>query len=273
MAGVAGVRFIKAGRIFYYDPGDTQLGLSDHVVARTDQGEELGYVVIAPGQVIASKFKGPLQPIVRKATPEDIQNRDGLKARAQEALAEVRALSRQFNLPMKAVDAFFTLDGAKLTVTYTSEDRVDYRELLDRLGDRRQVQIEMRQIGPRDETKALGGLGRCGRELCCATWLTEFAPITMKMAKEQNLPLSPPGLAGICGKLRCCLRYEYEQYRELRRGLPRIGSTVNTPEGPGTVVVGHPLKQTITVRLESGAWTEVPMEQVQAGSAPQQNAI
>jgi len=263
MAGVVGVRFVKAGKVFYYDPGDAALDVNDYAVVSTDQGEELGYVIIAPGQVIMSKFKGPLPPIVRRASPEDIQNRDRLKAQAQEALAECKAMVRELNLAMKPVDAQLTLDGGRLTITYASDDRVDFREVQRRLGDHYRSRIELRQIGPRDETKILDGVGRCGRTLCCSTWLVEFAPVTMKMAKEQNLPLSPPGLAGVCGKLRCCLRYEYEQYRELRRGLPKIGSTVMTANGPATVVVGHPLKQTITVRLESGAWAEVPMDELQ----------
>ncbi len=268
MGGVVGVRLVKAGKIHYFNPGDAQLDVNGYVVLETDQGLEMGWVVIAPSQVVMSKIKGELPPIVRMATPEDLQSRDRLKAQAQEALTECRQHARDLKLDMKALDAYFTLDGARLVISYASEEKGETRDLLRLLGQGRSLRIEFRQVGPRDETKILGGLGRCGRELCCATWLTEFQPISMKMAKEQDLPLSPPGLAGVCGRLRCCLRYEYEMYRELKKGLPRIGARVTTPGGVGVVVVGHPLKQTITIRLEeTGAWTEVPMADVQPAGA------
>ncbi len=266
MAGVVGIRFARAGKIQYFDPGDEELGLSDYVVVESERGEELGYVAIAPDQVIMSKFKSAPPPIVRRASPEDVQARDRLVDDANNALLESKSLVRELGLDMKPVDARFNLDGSQLTINYTSDDRVDFRNLLKRLGRNLQTRVELRQIGPRDATKSLGGMGRCGRELCCSTWLVEFQPVTMRMAKEQDLPLSPPGLAGVCGRLRCCLRYEYEQYRELKRGLPKIGSKIDTPQGAATVVVGHPLKQTITVRLESGAWTELAMADLETAA-------
>jgi len=272
MSGVLGVRFVKAGKIQYCDPGEEKVEANGYVVVETDQGLELGQVVIAPDQVLMSKIKGELPPITRVATPEDIAERDRLKVEAQAMLEEAREASRDMTARMKMVDARFTLDGAKLVITYTADDKTDFRSLLGKLGKDRGFEIEFRQVGPRDETKILGGLGRCGRELCCSTWLTEFAPISMKMAKEQDLPLSPPGLAGVCGRLRCCLRYEYDQYRELKRGLPRIGARVSTSHGEAVVVVGHPLKQTVTVRVEeTGTWVEVPMSEVErpAAEAPE----
>ncbi len=263
MGGVVGVRFAKAGKILNYDAGDEDFDLNEYVVVETEVGLELGYVVITPNQVVMAKFKGQPPPIVRRATPEDVQERDRLKSRAQEISSQCRELIQELGLKMKPVEAVFTLDGQHLVISYTAEDRVDFRQLLRRLGRTVQAKVELRQIGPRDQTKVMDGLGRCGRTLCCSTWLVEFQPVTMKMAKEQDLPLSPPGLAGVCGRLRCCLRYEYDQYRELKRGLPKIGSTVETEHGPAVVVVGHPLKQTITVRLQSGAWTEVSMDALQ----------
>ncbi|MBI3742818.1 MAG: stage 0 sporulation family protein [Chloroflexi bacterium] len=268
MAGVVGVRFNKAGKVSYYDPGDAELISNDYVVVQTDAGDEVAYVIIAPGQVITSKFKGPLTRIARKATPEDLRNRDRLKAKADALAQAARDAAHEMNLPMKIVSAGYTLDGQKVFITYTSEDRIDFRDLLRRIGGPAEARIEMRQVGPRDEAKAQGGMGRCGRELCCSTWLTEFQPVTMKMAKEQDLPLSPPGLAGMCGRLRCCLRYEYETYRELRSTLPKIGARVATAQGEGVVVVGHPLKQTVTIRLEEGNWAEVPMTEVEIRSSP-----
>ena len=263
MGGVVGARFAKAGKILNYDAGDEEFELNEYVVVETQVGLELGYVVITPSQVVMTKFKGPLPPIERRATPEDVQQRDQLKARAQEVSNTCRELVKELELPMKPVDALFTLDGQHLVISYTADDRVDFRQLLRRLGRTVQAKVELRQIGPRDQTKIMDGLGRCGRTLCCSTWLVEFQPVTMKMAKEQDLPLSPPGLAGVCGRLRCCLRYEYDQYRELKRGLPKIGSTVQTEHGPAVVVVGHPLKQTITVRLETGAWIDLSMDELQ----------
>ena len=262
MAGVVGIRLTKAGKIQYFDPGDEELDLNDYVVVDTERGEELAYVAIAPSQVIMSKFKSAPPPIVRRASREDIDERDRLRAEADKVFQECKSMVREMRLEMKPVDALFTLDGNKLTISYTSDNRVDFRELLQRLGRQVRARVELRQIGPRDETKKVGGMGRCGRELCCSTWLVEFQPVSMRMAKEQDLPLSPAGLAGVCGRLRCCLRYEYEQYRELKRGLPKIGSKVETEKGPATVVVGHPLKQTITVRLEDGTWTELPMTEL-----------
>ena len=263
MSGVVGVRFARAGKIYYFDPGEEGLEVNDHLVVEMDQGLELGYVVIAPHQVIMAKVRESLPPIARKATNEDLESRDRLGGQAQEALSECRELVREMVLEMKPVDAHHTLDESRLIISFTAEERVDFRELLLRLGQGRQAKVELRQIGPRDETKIMGGFGRCGRELCCSTWLTEFQPISIKMAREQDLPLSPPGLAGVCGRLRCCLRYEYEQYRELKRGLPKIGARVATSQGEAVVVVGHPLKQTITVHLEDGGWVEVPMAELE----------
>ena len=263
MSGTVGVRFTKAGKIQYFDPGeDEDIDIDEYAVAETDRGLEVGWVVIAPKQVVMSKTKGPLPMLTRRATPDDLRTRDALKAKGAEVLQQCKELIAEFSLDMKPVEATFALDEARLTVTYTADERVDFRQLLRTLGRDMQAKIELRQIGPRDQAKVVDGMGRCGRTLCCSTWLTEFQPVTMKMAKEQALPLSPPGLAGQCGRLRCCLRYEYEQYRELKRGLPKIGTKVETSHGEAVVVVGHPLKQTVTVRLETGSWVEVPMDEL-----------
>ncbi len=268
MSGVVGVRFVRAGKIHYCDPGVAELEVNNFVVVETTHGLELGTVVISPDQVIMSKVRGDeLPPVVRQATAEDIEGRDRLKEKAQDVMVRCREMVREMKLELKPVDAYFTLDSSRLIVSYTAEERVDHRSLQGKLRQEYGSKVDLREVGPRDQTKLMGGIGRCGRSLCCSTWLTEFSPISMKMAKEQDLPLSPPGLAGVCGRLRCCLRYEYEQYRELKRTLPKIGARVTTAHGDAVVVVGHPLKQTITVRLETGSWVEVSMEELETASA------
>ena len=262
MSGTMGVRFAKAGKVQYFDPADEEFETNDYVVAETGNGIEIGWVVIAPDQVVMAKFKETLPTVMRKASPEDLHSRDRLAKRAEELIRDTKEMVDEMRLDMKAVQAIFSLDEANVVVTYTSDDRVDFRQLLRRLGRKANAKVELRQVGPRDQAKVVDGMGRCGRTLCCSTWLTEFSPVTMKMAKEQDLPLSPPGLAGQCGRLRCCLRFEYEQYRELKRGLPKIGATVKTSHGNAVVVVGHPLKQSVTVRMEEGGWTEIPMAEL-----------
>lgn len=268
MSGVVGVRLTRAGKIHYFNPGDARPAVNQPVVIETEQGLELGHVAIAPDQVVMAKIKGELPGIVRVAQPDDLATRDRLAAQSKDLLEQCRWLVQSFRLEMKPLEAHFTLEGSRVIISYASEEKPDLRRLHEELGRKCDARIEFRMVGPRDETKIIGGLGRCGRGLCCATWLSDFQPISMKMAKEQDLPLSPPGLAGVCGRLRCCLRYEWEQYRELKKGLPKTGSRVTTSHGEGVVVVGHPLKQTITVRIEeSGIWVEVPIADLQQPQA------
>ncbi|MBF8266573.1 MAG: hypothetical protein HW388_81 [Dehalococcoidia bacterium] len=262
MSRVVGVRFQRAGRVQYFDPGDVEIKVNDQVVVETDKGLEIALVVIAPSQVVYSEIKEPLKPITRKATQGDVHRGGELKARASEALVLAKEQASALNLPMKFTDAGYTLDGGRLVIQFTADGRVDFRALLYQLVQRYRVKVELRQIGPRDEAKALGGLGRCGQVLCCARWLTEFCPITVKMAKEQALPISAENLAGNCGRLRCCLRYEYEEYVKMNRELPRIGEWVMSPYGRARVVVGHPLKSAVSILLESQATVEIPVSQV-----------
>ncbi|MBI2856377.1 MAG: stage 0 sporulation family protein [Chloroflexi bacterium] len=262
MAKVIGVRFQRAGKVSYYDPGDLEVRLLDHVVVETDNGLELAWVVISPDQVVYSEVKEPLKPVLRKATEEDLQRGEDLRAKAATALATTKELANSLNVPMRITDAAYTLDGGRLVVQYTAEGRVDFRELLHQTVRQLRVKVQLRQIGPRDEAKVLGGLGRCGQVLCCARWLTVFSPITMKMAKEQSLPLGAENLAGQCGRLRCCLRYEYEQYVSMNKDLPRIGEWVMSPHGRAKVIVGHPLKNAVSILLESQAMVEIPISDI-----------
>ncbi len=223
---------------------------------------ELGHVVIAPKQVLAEEVTEPLAPVVRKAEPEDIKRDEELEAKAEEALIECGKLISELQLPMKLLSADYSLDGSRLTFLFSAEERVDFRELVRRLSDRFKVRIELRQVGSRDEAKLIGGFGRCGRNLCCASFLDEFTPVSIKMAKEQELPLNPMKISGACGRLMCCLSYESEQYRAMKEKLPKVGQRVTTHSGEATVTGRNPLKGTVLVDLESGATVELPLSEV-----------
>lgn len=262
---VVGIRFKKAGKIAYFDPAGLDLRVGDMVVAETAHGLEVGRVAIGPDQIVFSEFKEPLSPVARKATPEDLARRDDLQKKASEAFGVCKSKASGLGLPMKMLEAEYTLDESRLTFYFTADNRVDFRNLLRELNTSFQSRVDLRQVGARDSTKAIGGIGVCGRELCCSSWLVEFSPVSMRMAKEQGLPLNPSNLAGSCGRLRCCLRYEYETYRQTNQRFPKIGERVTTPDGVGVVVVGHPVKETVSVRFhdqEKDTVVEVPLSQI-----------
>jgi len=262
MAEIVGVRFKRAGKVYYFDPAGIDLKENDYVVVETTRGLELGQVVIAPQQVLASDVEKPLKPVVRKAEPEDIKRAQELEAKEREALVECGNLINKLNLPMKLLSAEYNLDGNRLTLYFSAAERVDFRELVRELAKRLKVRVEMRQTGPRDESKLMGGIGRCGRLLCCATFLSEFAPVSIKMAKEQDLPLNPMKISGVCGRLMCCLVYENEQYHLMKEKLPKKGEIVSTPMGTAKVVGSNPLKETVSVELESEATVELPLSEI-----------
>lgn len=262
MANIVGVRFKRACRVYYFDPAGLSLEVNDYVVVDTARGTELGQVVIAPRQVLDSELTEPLKPIIRKAEPEDLTHSEESEAKEKEAMAECAAMIARLNLPMKLRSAQYNLDRSRLTFYFTAGDRVDFRELVRELTARFKTRVELRQIGPRDETKIVGGFGRCGRPLCCVSFLSEFAPVSIKMAKEQDLPLNPMKISGTCGRLLCCLTYENEQYKELKAKLPRKGQPVTTSLGPATVIGCNPLTQTVLVELESQATVELPVNEI-----------
>ncbi len=262
MAEIVGVRFKRAGRVYYFDPADIELKVSDHVVVKTTRGLELGQVVIAPEQVLASEIEVPLKPVVRKAEPEDIERAQEFKENEREALSECGKLIAKLNLPMKLLSAEYNFDGSRLTFFFSAAERVDFRELLRELAKRFKTRVQLRQVGPRDETKLIGGFGRCGRPLCCMSFLSEFAPVSIKMAKSQDLPLNPMKISGVCGRLLCCLTYENEQYQAMKEKLPKKGQRVSTASGVATVVGGNPLKETVLVKLESEATLELPLSEI-----------
>jgi cell fate regulator YaaT (PSP1 superfamily) len=262
MAEIAGIRFKRTGKVYYFDATGIQLAVGDYAVVKTARGVELGHVVIAPGQIIASQVEEPLSPVLRKATPEDIKQSEELAAKEEEALIECGKMIGELKLPMKLLAAEYNLDSSRLTFSFSAEERVDFRELVRRLSGKFKVRVELRQVGSRDEAKLVGGFGRCGRQLCCSSFLTEFSPVSIKMAKEQDLPLNPMKISGSCGRLMCCLAYENEQYKAMKDKMPKNGQRVSTPSGEATVVGSNAIKETVVVELDSEATVELPLDQV-----------
>ena len=262
MADIVGVRFKRAGKVYYFDPAGIDLEVNDYVVVETARGLELGQVVISPGQVLASDVEKPLKSVVRKAEPEDIEHAQELEAKERGALAECGKLIDKLNLSMKLLSAEYNLDGSRLTLYFSAAERVDFRELVRELAKRLKVRVEMRQTGPRDEAKLMGGCGRCGRPLCCTSFLSKFDPVSMRMAKDQGLPLNPMKISGVCGRLMCCLVYENEQYQIMKGKLPKNGQRVSTAMGIAKVIDSNPLKETVVVELENEATAELPLSEI-----------
>lgn len=260
MADIVGVRFRKAGKVYHFDPAGLELDTGDFVIVDTVRGQEMGQVVIKIAQ--ENENNKNLKTVVRKATDEDIENANKLRAKEKEALDECDKLVSKMELPMKLISAEYGYDGNRLTIYFGSEGRVDFRELVRELSRKMKARVEMRQVGPRDEAKMIGGFGRCGRPLCCTGFLSEFSPVSIKMAKEQDLPLNPMKISGVCGRLLCCLGFECEQYRAMKQEMPRNGERISTETGMATVVGGNPLKGMVLVELESGARVEIPVPEV-----------
>ena len=266
---IVGVRFKRVSKTYYFDPGSFELKMNEQVVVETARGTELGQVVIPPKEVADSEVPEPLKPVIRKAEPDDFKKAKDFEAREKEALVEGAKLVEKLNLPMKLISADFNLDGSRVTVYFTAEERVDFRELVREMAGRLRARVELRQVGPRDEAKLIGGYGRCGRSLCCGTFLGDLAPVSMKMAKDQGLPLNPMKISGCCGRLMCCLGYECQQYRDMRKTLPREGQRVTTSSGAGKVVGVNPLLESVVVLLDdSQASVELPAAEVKAEGRP-----
>ncbi len=262
MPEIAGVRFHQAGKVYYFDAAGIPLEVNNDVVVETSRGQELAKVVISPKQVIFSEITEPLKPIIRKAQAEDIEKAQQQQEKATNAIAKCRELVEKFNLPMKPISAQYNLDGSHLTIFFSAEKRVDFRELVRELSRNLKTHVELRQVGARDEAKLIGGLGKCGFPLCCTTFLSEFEPVSIKMAKEQDIALNPMKTSGICGRLLCCLGYEYEQYRAMKEKMPPLRQEVSTALGNAKVVSCNPLKETVTVELETGVTVELPLSQI-----------
>ncbi|EFO79173.1 PSP1 domain-containing protein [Oscillochloris trichoides DG-6] len=256
MPVVITVRFKDSGKIYSFDPGDLELSQGDYVIVDTVRGLELARVIAGRQEVPESEIIGELKPVVRRAEASDLERQRLLHARHDEVLARCAEKIRDHNLPMNLVKAEYSFDGSRLTFYFTAEKRVDFRMLVRDLARTFKSRIELRQIGPRDEAKLLGGLGPCGRVLCCASFLPDYARVSIKMAKDQDLPLNPTKISGVCGRLLCCLSYEHDQYVEMRTELPRRGTWVQTPDGPGEVVSQHVLKQQLIVQLAGSGMIE-----------------
>jgi len=251
-----GVRFKGACPIHYYDTADLELELGQAVVGETEDGPRLGWVVVPP-QLRAAEPEEPPKPLLRLATEEDLAERQRLEERAQATLEAARHHIARLSLGMKPLVADYAIDGRQVTVSFTSEARADFRDLVRDLSREVGARVHMRQVGPRDAAKVTGGIGICGRPLCCATWLTSFPTVTIGLAKEQNLLPLPEKLSGLCGRLRCCLRYESPVYKELKANLPKRGQTFACPAGCGRVVGVNVIKQTVYLEMESRATVEV----------------
>jgi cell fate regulator YaaT (PSP1 superfamily) len=257
---IVGIRFKPATKIYYFDPaGLHDLCEGDYVLVETARARELGRVAIPPKEVPQEDIVGQLKPIVRRATPVDLANAQYNASREEQALQKCREKVVEYGLPIKVIQAEYNFDGSHLLFFFTSEQRVDFRALVRDLARAFHTRIELRQVGVRDEAKLIKGLGPCGRPLCCTTHLCEFIPVSIKMAKQQNLPLSPMEISGVCGRLLCCLTYENAHYQEARAKMPKKGEMVRTADGVGKVTGYNVLKETVQVQLDSGIVVEVSL--------------
>ncbi len=249
MVKVAGVKFRSAGKVYYFDPGELSLFAGEDVIVETARGIEFGTVALEVCLVEESSVVQPLKPILRKANDEDRVHHAENMAKKEKALSICQGKINNRKLEMKLVDVEYTFDNSKIIFYFTADGRVDFRDLVKDLASAFRMRIELRQIGVRDETKMIGGIGSCGRSLCCSSWLPEFAPVSIKMAKVQNLSLNPTKISGICGRLMCCLQYENDTYINLKQGMPEVGERVSTRDGKALVFDVNILENKIKTRL------------------------
>ena len=249
MASVVGVRFKKAGKIYYFDPGDLDLKCKTNIIVETARGVEFGRVVIEKREIPDDQVVNTLKPVLRIANEADLIHQKENERDAKDAMKKCIEKVEQHNMEMKIIDAEYTFDNNKIIFYFTADGRVDFRELVKELAAIFKTRIELRQIGVRDEAKCIGGLGTCGRPLCCRCFLGEFDLVSIKMAKDQNLSLNPTKISGLCGRLMCCLKYEQQSYDEARSNLPVEGSIVLTPKGEGKVTEINVLSKTLKVTV------------------------
>ena len=258
MPNVTGVRFRRAGKVYHFATGDlTDLQVGNWVIVETARGIEAGWVAVPPRGVVSQDLAASLKAILRRATAWDMTQLEFYRQQEAKALAQCRQKAAESKLPMKVIKAEYNFDGSHITFHFISEKRVDFRNLVRELASTFKARIELRQVGVRDEVKLMEGLGSCGRIACCVTHLTEFTPISIKMAKQQDLPLSPMEISGVCGRLLCCLSYENDYYVQAKARLPKPRDRVQTHFGRGKVTAVNVIKETLTVELENGAHVEV----------------
>jgi len=252
MIKVVGVRFKKAGKVYYFDPGYLNIHKGDYVVVETARGIEFGECVIDIKTIEEADIVTPLKSVLRIADKNDINKHKENKGKEAEALNICFKKIEEHELQMKLIDVEYTFDNNKVIFYFTADGRVDFRELVKDLATIFKTRIELRQIGVRDEAKMIGGLGPCGRSMCCSSFLGDFASVSIKMAKEQNLSLNPTKISGICGRLMCCLNYEQSTYEDIRKRLPKVGSIVETEDGTGEVVKNSTVKESVRVKIKIG---------------------
>lgn len=259
-----GVRFKEAGKIYYFDAGGFDLNVGNYVLVETSYGEDIARVVVAPDQVVASEIKETLKPVIRLAEPEDLRRASERKEKATKNMETAHQKVKEHGLDMRLVSGDYDLGGSELTFYFTAGERVDFRSLVKDLSSTFQAKVQLLQVGERDRAKMVDGIGRCGERLCCSSWLTSFPTVSIKMAKEQDLPLNPGKISGVCGRLLCCLTYEYEAYRKLRGTLPKVGTRLSTPAGEAKITGINVPKQMVTLLLtESMTTYEVPALELQ----------
>jgi len=256
---IVGIRFRPVGRIYHFDPQGQIYSTGQYVIVETVRGIEAGRVVIAAKKIAEGDLSEPLKPVLRVATEDELRMMLSFKGKEKEAVMICGERVSQHQLPMKLVEAEYTFDGSRLTFYFTAEERVDFRALVRDLAATFRTRIELRQIGARDQAKQQGGVGPCGKTLCCSSWITDFGVVSIKMAKEQGLPLNPSKISGVCGRLLCCLSYENDNYIQAKQQMPQIGSMLSTPSGTGKVVSVNVPKNAVEVMLESGMTIQVPV--------------
>ena len=258
MVEIVGVRFRSAGKVYFFDPGDAgELHQGSHVIVETARGTEMGHVVLGRKMIRDEEAVLPLKRVIRVANDQDVARWQQNAAREEEAYSVCNAKIKEHKLDMKLVDVEVTFDNSKILFYFTADGRIDFRELVKDLAAAFRTRIELRQIGVRDESKMMGGLGICGRELCCSSYLSDFHPVSIRMAKEQGLSLNPTKISGTCGRLMCCLKYEQGVYEDAMKRLPKPGALVQTPAGTGSVTEVNFLKEMVKVKFENGNEVEI----------------
>ncbi|MCE5204245.1 MAG: stage 0 sporulation family protein [Coriobacteriales bacterium] len=259
MPTVVGVRLRYAGKTLYFDPAGTEPGHGDHVIVETERGKEFGEVVLPPHEIAEQDVPPGLKPVVRIADESDIEKARELAASEAEAMETFRRLVNKHGLDMKPIGVETLFDESKMIFYFVAEERVDFRELVRDLASTFKSRVDMRQIGVRDEARLVGGLGHCGEQLCCVRFGGDFQPVSIRMAKEQDLPLNPLKISGLCGRLMCCLRYEYEAYKDFKQRAPRCGAPVEMPSGKGKVISLNTPRELVTIKVEDGSQMTVPL--------------
>ena len=265
MGKIIGVQFQKNGKLYYFDANGFEVRPGDYVIVDTVRGNDLGEVTMGPRESDEETWRTPLKKTIRIATEQDIQHSIENRQKEKDAFSICQKKIAEHKLEMKLVSVEYAFDNSKILFFFTANGRVDFRSLVKDLASIFKMRIELRQIGVRDEAKMLGGLGPCGRPICCGTFLDQFQPVSIKMAKEQNLSLNPTKISGVCGRLMCCLKYEQEHYEQTRKKMPKIGREVNTPDGSGPVTDLNIVKETVFVRLTNGDTSEIkeyPLEEI-----------